>query len=84
MSRDLFRGIIRTVLVLCLVASCCETFYFMGELSKNTTNRYNPYYNTSDSYYGSENVVEEPEIIEDSDDCLQDNENNINENEFYY
>lgn len=62
MARDLFRGIIRTLLVLCLMGGCVEGFYFMGELSKNQTDRYNPYYKNSRSYqYGN---VEETEEID--------------------
>lgn len=62
MARDLFRGIIRTLLVLCLMGSCIEGFYFMGELSKEQTSRYNPYYKNSSSYpYGN---VEEAEEID--------------------
>ena len=62
MARDLFRGVIRTLLVLCLMGGCIEGCYFMGELSKNQTDRYNPYYNNSRSYpYGD---VEEAEEIE--------------------
>ena len=63
MTRDLFRGIIKTLLVLCLMGSCIEGFYFIGKLSKNQTNRYNPYYKNARSYpYGN---VEEAEEIED-------------------
>lgn len=49
MSRDIFRGVIRIALILCIVVSCTETFYFMGELSKNSSNKpyRNPYYSTS-------------------------------------
>lgn len=62
MARDLFRGIIRTLLVLCLMGGCVEGFYFMDELSKNQTDRYNPYYKNSRSYpYGN---VEEAEEID--------------------
>ena len=61
MARDLFRGIIRTLLVLCLMGGCVEGFYFMGELSKNQTDRYNPYYKNSRSYQ-YDNVEETEEI----------------------
>ena len=61
MVRDLFRGIIRTLLVLCLIGSCVEGFYFMGELSKNQIDRYSPYYKNSRSYPYS-NVEESEEI----------------------
>jgi len=62
MARDLFRGIIRTLLVLCLMGGCVEGFYFMGELSKKQTDRYNPYYKNSRSYpYGN---IEETEEID--------------------
>jgi hypothetical protein len=60
MVRDLFRGIIRTLLLLCLMGGCVEGCYFMGELSKNQTDRYNPYYRNSRSYpYGNDEEVEE-------------------------
>ena len=65
MARDLFRGIIRTLLVLCLMGGCVEGFYFMSELSKNQTDRYNPYYKNSRSYPYSN--VEEAEEIEYED-----------------
>lgn len=62
MARDLFRGIIRTLLVLCLMGGCVEGFYFMGELSNNQTDRYSPYNKNSRSYpYGN---IEEAEEIE--------------------
>ena len=62
MVRDLFRGIIRTLLLLCLISGCVEGCYFMGELSKNQTDRYSPYYKSSRSYpYGN---VEEAEEID--------------------
>ena len=62
MARDLFRGIIRTLLVLCLMGGCVEGFYFMGKLSNNQTDRYSPYYRNSRSYpYGN---VEEAEEID--------------------
>ena len=60
MARDLFRGIIRTLLVLCLMGSCVEGFYFMGKLSSNQTDRYSPYYKNSMSYpYGNFEEAEE-------------------------
>lgn len=62
MGRDLFRGLIRIALVLCLMGSCVEGFYFMDKLSKTQTDRYNQYYNNSRSYtYGN---VEEAEEID--------------------
>ena len=72
MGRDLFRGLIRTALVLCLMVSCAETFYFMGELSKNSHDRYNPYYNNSNSYYGRSSTRETANVIEEVDDYEQD------------
>jgi len=50
MARDLFRGIIRTLLVLCLMGGCVEGFYFIGELSKNQTRSY-PYGNIEEIDY---------------------------------
>lgn len=61
MTRDLFRDIIRMLLVLCLMGGCVEGFYFMGELSRNQTDRYNPYYKNSMSY-PYDNVEEAEEI----------------------
>lgn len=72
MGRDLFRGLIRTALVLCLMVSCAETFYFMGELSKNSHDRYSPYYNNSNSYYNRNNTREATDSIEEVDDYEQD------------
>lgn len=34
MIRDLFRGIIRTSLAICMLISCGESFYYMGEMTK--------------------------------------------------
>ena len=46
MGRDFFRGLLRFLLVICLMASCGSTFYYMEELSKNTSsNQYDSYYN---------------------------------------
>ncbi len=60
MARDLFRGIIRTLLVLCLMGGCVEGFYFMSKLSNNQTDRYSPYYKNSMSYpYGNVEDAEE-------------------------
>ena len=61
MARDLFRGIIRTLLVLCLMGGCIEGFYFMGKLSKYQTDRYNPYHKNSKSYQ-YDNVEKAEEI----------------------
>lgn len=82
--RDLFRGIIRTALVLCLIASCCETFYFMGELSKNTHDKYNPYYNNSNSYYGRSSTRETSDAIEEIDDYEQDTTRVYTQQEYEY
>lgn len=65
MGRDLFRGIIRTLLVLCLMGSCIEGFYFMGELSKEQTDGYNSYYKSSRNY-PYDNVEETEEINHES------------------
>ena len=67
--RDLFRGIIRVLVLIFIMVSCTETFYFMGELSKNTANlnknpRYPSYYRSSTretSYYNEE----EDSILQD-------------------
>jgi hypothetical protein len=78
MGRDLFRGLIRIALVLCLMVSCAETFYFMGELSKNSHDRYNPYYNNSNSYYGRNSTREEV------DDYEQDTTRTYTQQEYEY
>ena len=84
MGRDLFRGIIRTALVLCLMVSCVETFYFMGELSKNSHDRYNPYYNNSNSYYGRSSTRETADSIEDVDDYEKDTTRVYTQQEYEY
>lgn len=71
MWRDLFRGLIRTALVLCLIASCCETFYFMGELSKNTTQKYDPYRYSRNNYYGRSSTYESEEINDYGQDTIR-------------
>ena len=83
MCRDLFRGLIRTALVLCLIASCCETFYFMGELSKNTTQKYDPYRYSRNNYYGR-NSTYESEEIEEVDDYEQDTARAYSQQEYEY
>ena len=83
MWRDLFRGLIRTALVLCLIASCCETFYFMGELSKNTTQRYGPYRYSRNNYYGRSSTYESEEI-EEVDDYEQDTARAYSQQEYEY
>lgn len=83
MWRDLFRGLIRTALVLCLIASCCETFYFMGELSKNTTQKYDPYRYSRNNYYGRSSTYESEEI-EEIDDYEQDTERAYSQQEYGY
>ena len=87
MVRDLFRGLIRIALILCIMVSCGETFYFMGELSKNAaTDRYNPYYNSSNGYYGRSSTrvtdVEEIEDVSEVDSLPSDN--NESSNGYYY
>ena len=83
MWRDLFRGLIRTALVLCLIASCCETFYFMGELSKNTTQKYDPYRYSRNNYYGRSSTYES-EKIEKIDDYEQDTARAYSQQEYEY
>ncbi len=83
MWRDLFRGLIRTALVLCLIASCCETFYFMGELSKNTTQKYDPYRYSRNNYYGRSSTYESEEI-EEIDDYEQDTAKAYSQQEYEY
>ena len=83
MCRDLFRGLIRTALVLCLIASCCETFYFMGELSKNTTQKYDPYRYSRNNYYGRSSTHESEEI-EEIDDYEQDTARAYSQQEYEY
>ena len=83
MWRDLFRGLIRAALVLCLVASCCETFYFMGELSKNTTQKYDPYRYSRNNYYGRSSTYESEEI-EEIDDYEQDTARAYSQQEYEY
>ena len=84
MGRDLFRGLIRIALVLCLMVSCAETFYFMGELSKNSHDRYNPYYNNSNSYYGSSSTRETADTIEEVDYYKQDTTRVYTQQEYEY
>ncbi len=84
MCRDLFRGLIRAALVLCLVVSCVETFYFMGELSKNSHDRYNPYYNNPNNYYGRSSTRETADAIEEVDDYEQDTAREYSQQEYEY
>ena len=80
MWRDLFRGLIRTALVLCLIASCCETFYLMGELSRNTTQKYDSYRYNRNNYYGRSSTYESEEI----DDYEQDTARAYTQQEYEY
>ena len=84
MCRDLFRGLIRTALVLCLMVSCVETFYFMGELSKNSHDRYNPYYSNPNNYYGRSSTRETTDVIEEVDDYEQDTTRAYTQQEYEY
>ena len=84
MGRDLFRGLIRVALTLCLMVSCAETFYFMEELSKNSHDRYNPYYNNSNSYYGRSSTRETADGIEEVDDYEQDTTRAYTQQEYEY
>jgi hypothetical protein len=84
MGRDLFRGLIRVALIICLMVSCAETFYFMGELSKNSHDRYNPYYNNSNSYYGRSSTGETADVTEEIDDYEQDTARAYSQQEYEY
>lgn len=84
MFRDLFRGIIRIALTLCLMASCVDAFYFMGRLSENKHDRYNPYYNNSNSYYGRSSTRETADAIEEVDDYEQDTTRAYTQQEYEY
>ena len=84
MGRDLFRGLIRITLVLCLMVSCAETFYFIGELSKDSHDRYNPYYNNSNNYYGRSSTRETADTIEEVDYYEQDTTRVYTQQEYEY
>ena len=84
MGRDLFRGLIRIALVLCLMVSCAETFYFMGELSKNSHDRYNPYHNNRSHYYNSSSTTETVDAVEDINDYEQDTTRAYTQQEYEY
>ena len=71
MGRDLFRGLIKCALLACIMVSCAETFYFMGELSKNPNNNYDTYYNNSRNYYGRSSTRETANVIKEADDYEQ-------------
>ena len=56
----------------------------MGELSKNSHDRYNPYYNNSNSYYGRSSTIETADVIEEVDDYEQDTTRAYNKQEYEY
>lgn len=35
-ERDFFRWILRAALVILMIGGCCESFYFLGEIERNT------------------------------------------------
>ena len=84
MIRDLFRGLIRVALVICLMVSCAETFYFMGELSNNSHDRYNPYHNNRSYYYDSSSTTQTVDTVEDINDYEQDTTKTYNKQEYEY
>jgi hypothetical protein len=84
MIRDLFRGLIRVALVICLMVSCAETFYFMGKLSNNSHDRYNPYHNNRTYYYNSSSTTETVDTVEDINDYEQDTARTYPQQEYEY
>lgn len=52
MLRDFFRWFIRFLLVILMMAGCCESFYFLGEISETYTTYPNQHYKNefSDGY----------------------------------
>ena len=84
MIRDLFRGLIRVALVICLMVSCTETFYFMGELSNNSHDRYNPYHNNRSYYYDSSSTTQTVDTVEDINDYEQDTTKTYNQQKYEY
>lgn len=82
MIRDLFRGLIRVALVICLMVSCTEAFYFMGKLSNNSHDRYNPYYNSNSDYYNRSSTMETVDTVED--DYEQDTTRVYTQQEYEY
>ena len=82
MIRDLFRGLIRVALVICLMVSCTEAFYFMGKLSNNSHDRYNPYHNSNSDYYNRSSTMETVDTVED--DYEQDTTRTYTQQEYEY
>lgn len=82
MIRDLFRGLIRVALVICLMVSCTEAFYFMGKLSNNSHDRYNPYRNSNSDYYNRSSTMETVDTVED--DYEQDTTRAYTQQEYEY
>ena len=77
--RDFFRGVIRLLIVVGIVASCTETFYFMGELSKNQVNSYKK---PKQYFYNKSSTLENYNDDYDDDEC---EEQQINRrNKYYY
>ena len=60
-----------------------ETFYFMGELSKNTTQEYDKYRYSRNNYYGRSSTYES-EKIEEIDDYGQDTIRTHTQQEYEY
>ena len=71
MIRDLFRGLIRVALVICLMVSCTETFYFMGELSNNSPDN-------------RSSTTETVDTVEDINDYEQDTTRAYTQQEYEY
>ena len=65
MVRDLFRGIIRMLVVVLIIVSCAESFYFMGQLSDNRINNaYNSRYYNYNSRSSTKSTVEYAEEVD--------------------
>ena len=85
MGRDLFRGFIKMALLICLVVSCVEAFYFMSELSKrSSTNKHNYHYSSSRGYYNRNGTVDYTDDIEEIDDYEQDTTRAYTQQEYEY
>ena len=54
MGRDFFRWFIRLILIIFLMAGCCESFYYLGDMSKDSSNSYQKHRNNRYNYdYGN-------------------------------
>lgn len=81
-TRKLFRFLIKTALVLCIVAACTDSLYFMQELSNDNLEKYNYRYHNN-RYYNTSSM-ENTEEVDEYIDTIQVNGRSQERKDYYY